>query len=142
MLIDIDHFKRINDTFGHLAGDEVLKEISKLFKFNLRQTDFVGRWGGEEFLVVCSQSNVEEGIVAANKLRKLIDEFEFDKVSHITISIGVSVYGLGSNLDKVIDLADKNLYLAKERGRNCVVSDESKYKRLFIEEKNQSGDLF
>ncbi|CAM3670847.1 putative diguanylate cyclase YdaM [Vibrio aerogenes CECT 7868] len=130
LLIDVDHFKAINDNYGHLIGDEVLKEVSNLFRFNIRQTDYVGRWGGEEFIVVCPQTEIEEGKYVAEKLCTLIAQFDFEKVGQVTVSIGVSVFESGSGLSQVLDSADQNLYEAKESGRNRVVSDVDKYKVL------------
>ncbi|SHO54357.1 sensor domain-containing diguanylate cyclase [Vibrio quintilis] len=138
LIIDIDHFKAINDNYGHLVGDEVLREVSNLFKFNIRQTDYVGRWGGEEFIVICPQTEIEEGIIVAEKLCQLVAKFNFSKVEQLTISIGVSAYEPNAKLSQALDSADQNLYVAKESGRNRVVSDIDKYKVLHFPNHEQT----
>jgi len=120
-LLDIDHFKSVNDTYGHLVGDMILKTISKIISNNIRNVDLVGRWGGEEFIIISKETDVNGAKVLAELLRTTIEEYEFDIVKHQTVSFGVTQFSKG---DTVIDLmkhADDALYKAKAEGRNRVV---------------------
>lgn len=118
IMLDIDKFKSINDVYGHQAGDYVLKNISEILKTHARAADIVGRWGGEEFLVVLPQTTFEQALIAAEHLRAVIEEFEFDIVGNKTASFGVALYG--NSLDETIKKADDALYRAKNSGRNRV----------------------
>ena len=122
LLIDIDYFKAINDTYGHNIGDTVLIEISHLLKKNSRKTDIVGRWGGEEFLIICPDTPLDGAISLAQLLRKKVEEFEFSVVNHKTVSIGVAYARENDNLQNLLKRADDYLYEAKESGRNKVIS--------------------
>lgn len=118
MLLDIDHFKSINDNYGHNEGDEVLKKISNLIKINSRVSDIPVRWGGEEILVLLPETGLNSAIGKAEELRELIEQSKFIPDKKITVSIGVSEYKpYGGD---IIDEADKALYRAKESGRNRV----------------------
>ena len=121
IMIDIDYFKSVNDTFGHQVGDSVLKQFAKILKENIRNTDFIGRWGGEEFLIVCPETSEENATTLALNLRKQIEETLFEKVGHKTMSVGVAQIKEEIDLDNLINNADKALYFAKENGRNKVV---------------------
>ncbi|HWR73358.1 MAG TPA: diguanylate cyclase, partial [Nitrospirota bacterium] len=123
MMIDIDHFKDLNDRYGHLAGDAVLREIAKLLKEGVRETDTIARYGGEEFLIVMPDTHLEGAVHKAETLRKKVQEKEFpghESPIHITISIGVSIYASGPPQD-LVNAADHALYEAKRSGRNRVV---------------------
>ncbi len=124
MIIDIDYFKDINDTYGHNAGDEVLKNVCNLISDNIRQSDVFGRIGGEEFLVVYNDTDLKNAAAKSEKIRKLIEgkpiEYAKQKI-FLTISIGVTEYSLDDNVDSIVNRADKGLYQAKETGRNKVV---------------------
>lgn len=121
LMLDIDHFKHVNDTYGHLQGDEVLKEISVLFLEELRASDVVSRWGGEEFICMLPYANEEETIIVAEKIRKKVEETYFAEVGHITISIGGTIVTeKDETLDHPIGRADEALYLSKNNGRNQV----------------------
>lgn len=122
IMIDIDYFKSVNDTFGHQVGDSVLKQFAKNLKENIRNTDFIGRWGGEEFLIVCPETSEENATTLALNLRKQIEETLFEKVGHKTMSVGVAQIKEEMDLDNLINNADKSLYFAKENGRNRVVA--------------------
>ncbi len=126
MIIDLDYFKRVNDTFGHMAGDEVLRQISKRISSNVRETDFVGRYGGEEIVVILPETTLEAAEKIANGVRETIAKraVEFESYSiDITTSIGVShLRKEHSDYSTVFAEADKALYFAKEQGRNRVVS--------------------
>lgn len=126
LILDIDHFKKINDSFGHNTGDYVLKELSRKLKANTREMDTVCRWGGEEFLVLLVESEISGARLYAEKLRSSIEsmslEFDGHKIS-ITSSFGVcEIETPDSNIEKYIKLADDRLYQAKSQGRNRVVS--------------------
>jgi diguanylate cyclase (GGDEF)-like protein len=126
ILGDIDYFKKINDQFGHDAGDYVLKEVSAIFKSSVRKVDNVSRWGGEEFLAVLTETNLSGAARVADKIRIAIEKhkFEFDKnPAQVTMSFGIACHaGKDGKIDGLIKEADKLLYKAKEQGRNQVVS--------------------
>ncbi|TLP36187.1 GGDEF domain-containing protein [Arcobacter arenosus] len=121
IIIDIDYFKKINDTFGHLVGDQVLIEFAKILETNIRKIDVLGRWGGEEFMIICPETNFQGTIKVAQSLREIISEYEFLTVNKINASFGVSAYNKDDeNIDKIIARADSALYKAKVNGRNRV----------------------
>jgi len=123
IIIDIDFFKNINDTFGHQVGDDVLKESAKLLKNNIRKVDLIGRWGGEEFLIVCPQTPLSGAKVLALELNKIIKNYKFTTYAkNVTISIGCACYKpkVTSTYDEIVSNADKALYVAKENGRDRV----------------------
>ncbi len=120
IMIDVDHFKRINDCFGHLAGDVVLIALAKLFKAMTRSTDLVGRWGGEEFLVILPNADEVKAIELAEKIRSGVSENCFPEQQRITISLGVSVFSGDATVDSIIYRADQALYQAKKNGKNQV----------------------
>ncbi len=120
ILIDIDNFKSINDRYGHNIGDLVLKQFADILKSKLRSTDIIGRWGGEEFIVVCTNTSIPAVTILAKRLCKTIEEYDFDHIDNITFSAGVSQFRLGEKPTDMIDRADKALYSAKTSGRNCV----------------------
>ena len=121
IMIDIDHFKTINDTYGHLAGDEVLKNLTNLIKSNIRTADTFGRYGGEEFIIMLPETRLDEAVCVAENLRKAVENAELCKSQKVTISLGVAeVFIDVKNIEELIDLADKNLYRAKDSGRNRV----------------------
>ncbi|CAM2009837.1 GGDEF domain-containing response regulator [Acanthopleuribacter pedis] len=122
-MIDVDYFKSINDTFGHDAGDQVLRQVSALLQRNLRKADLVSRYGGEEFCVAALNLNYREALRVFEKVRATIEENVFyinHKPIHVRVSIGVSTY-LANTLDEMIREADRGLYQAKNKGRNQVV---------------------
>lgn len=120
VMIDVDHFKRVNDQYGHPTGDAVLIEIADILRTNTRSVDVVGRWGGEEFLIVCPQLDQEALILMAQKLRRLVEMHHFPSVDSQTASFGVSIYRQEDTSENIIARADKALYVAKEKGRNQV----------------------
>lgn len=120
ILMDIDYFKLINDDFGHLIGDEVLKDISNILKYNVNQNDVIGRWGGEEFLIICKNTSISEAGNLSYRLKNLIENHDF-KVRKITASFGISEAKNNLELKDILASADKALYKAKENGRNQVV---------------------
>ncbi len=119
-ILDIDHFKLVNDKYGHDVGDEVLKEFVDVINENSRQDDVLIRWGGEEFIVLLKVGSKEHTIKALENLRKAIESNEFKKVKDIRCSIGASIYVQGENIKLTIKRADEALYIAKAGGRNQV----------------------
>jgi diguanylate cyclase len=120
MMVDIDHFKKINDTHGHLIGDRVLKQFGELLQ-QLRSSDITGRYGGEEFAILLPNSNLEESLLVAERLRQDIESTQFDSIDKCTVSIGIA--SLDRQYDdayKWLDSADQALYQAKKEGRNKV----------------------
>jgi diguanylate cyclase len=123
IICDVDHFKRINDTYGHLAGDKVLKVLAREISKRVRKSDFVARYGGEEFAIVMANTSLEDAERLTNKLRQAIEHCPFhfkEKQVQITMSFGVAAYQPGDTSDLVFDRADKALYSAKGQGRNRV----------------------
>lgn len=124
LIIDFDHFKHINDRFGHLMGDEVIKKVVQLCQQELREADQFARLGGEEFAVLMPNTELVEAMALAERLRKAVQQSPFNFLPEpwpITISIGISQFKAGDEFkEKVIARADKALYQAKEEGRNCV----------------------
>lgn len=127
MLIDIDYFKRINDEYGHNAGDSVIAHTAFVLKQNVRELDNVVRWGGEEFLVCMPNCLSENARLVAEKTRKAIATTKIEALapSTITVSIGITSYKLGSDFTQALELADKALYQAKRQGRNRVIFIEN-----------------
>ncbi len=124
---DIDLFKKINDTYGHSAGDAILVNISSILNTEKREIDQVARWGGEEFLVLLPETNLKGAVLSGNKIRKSISAkpvIHEGQEIHVTMSFGVSEYNGETPIEKTIDLADQRLYLAKNSGRNKVVSED------------------
>ncbi len=120
LILDIDHFKPINDRFGHRAGDAVLREFVDVLRHNCRETDILGRWGGEEFLIIVPHADKAKLLAFAEKLRAAIEATSFGEVEHVTASIGASLHQQGDNPDILIKRADDALYEAKRQGRNTV----------------------
>lgn len=121
ILFDIDFFKKINDTYGHKTGDAILVEIVAITENEIRKTDFLFRWGGEEFIIVLKQTNRQEAQVVAEKLRLIFENHEFENISEkITISYGVSELEQNELIEQLVIKADRALYRAKSNGRNRV----------------------
>jgi len=124
VMLDIDHFKRVNDSWGHAKGDEVIKRIANLLSDNVREQDIVGRWGGEEFLVLSPETDLQGAYALAEHLRKLIRENDFalDNIE-VTASFGVTDYRDNEDIETSIQRADQALYQAKHSGRDKTVVD-------------------
>lgn len=122
IMYDLDHFKRVNDHFGHDTGDDVLRKVAELTSQHIRGTDLHGRWGGEEFMVILPQSGLEAAREVAEKLRKAIASYCFDKVGTVTASYGVVELNPQENAKALAQRVDEAMYRAKERGRNRVES--------------------
>jgi diguanylate cyclase (GGDEF)-like protein len=123
VLIDIDHFKAVNDTHGHQAGDRVLAGLAELVRQHVRGQDLLGRWGGEEFLLVCRDTHLPQALAIAEKLRALVAGHQFAGGLRITASFGVAAMDSDRPLDQVFAAADAALYRAKAEGRNRVVAE-------------------
>lgn len=121
ILLDIDHFKNVNDTHGHLMGDIILKEFASILKQSVRETDFVGRWGGEEFIIVCPKTDKEGAVTLAQNLRTKIEDSLFATQDRKTASFGIAECQEKDDISSIIDNADRALYKAKKSGRNQVV---------------------
>ncbi len=120
IIFDVDHFKSVNDTYGHKTGDDVLVNLSKAVKANLRKSDKFARWGGEEFIIVCSDCTIEQGRELAEKIREVIAGQDFGNNLRVTVSFGIAQIKEGDGLEELFDRADKALLEAKATGRNRV----------------------
>ena len=129
LMIDIDHFKKVNDTYGHAIGDIVLKELAQILRKNCREIDVVGRIGGEEFCALLFDCPEDQTFEIALRINNTVQKHEFnigeDKFINITVSIGIGIYpGITSNLEEIKERADMALYIAKKSGRNRVCDSE------------------
>jgi diguanylate cyclase (GGDEF)-like protein len=125
LFIDVDHFKRINDTYGHETGDQVLKRIIRLTRGCLRSGDTVARWGGEEFVVLLPATDLNGALLIAEKIRHRIGVEHFDELAtglQVTVSIGCAEMSSSEGLNELVARADRALYEAKHRGRNQTVA--------------------
>ena len=122
VMLDIDHFKDVNDTYGHSVGDEVLVNLTRLIRDKIRNTDALVRWGGEEFVILCSDTPIQNAQFLAEKLRVAIEGATLIKQQQVTCSFGIAEMIPGEDPKKLFERADKALYSAKEGGRNRVVS--------------------
>ena len=121
IMIDIDYFKLINDNHGHLIGDSVLIEFSKTLKDNIREADLVGRWGGEEFLIICPDTSLESAVAMSRKLQEKIKYINTEPQVQLTGSFGVVEYQFDYTIDDFINRADEYMYRAKKLGRDRIV---------------------
>jgi diguanylate cyclase (GGDEF)-like protein len=126
LMIDIDHFKKLNDEFGHLLGDEVLRQVARLFTQHIRKNDLVCRYGGEEFAILLPETHTERALAVAEKLRRVVQEHQFPGVPRpVTISLGVADFPNHSRTrDELVRAADSALYVAKVNGRNRIETAE------------------
>jgi len=124
LMVDIDHFKKFNDTYGHIVGDQVLKEISKILKDSLRNVDFLARYGGEEFVAILAETKLRNALLTAERIRKNIETSIINykgKEYKITISIGVAEYMTDMSEEDILSIVDEAMYKAKTEGRNKVI---------------------
>ena len=119
-ILDIDYFKDVNDTYGHQVGDKILFQIANILKENLRKTDFVGRFGGEEFVIICPESDIQNTRKLIENFRIIIENYDFEIIKHKTASFGVTIVKKGDTVDSILKRADKALYESKNNGRNKV----------------------
>jgi polar amino acid transport system substrate-binding protein len=120
-IVDIDYFKQVNDTYGHLEGDNILKSFATLLSSHIRKTDTIGRWGGEEFLIICPQTELQGSLKMLENLRQEVEQYPFDVVGHKTASFGVTTFLKEDTIESLIKRADDALYQAKNTGRNKIV---------------------
>jgi diguanylate cyclase (GGDEF)-like protein len=125
MMIDLDHFKRINDTYGHNIGDVVLRQFAALVMSSVREEDLFARWGGEEFVLLLRNAGCDEAYGVGEKIRVLLELEPFDGIGQVTCSIGVTEVMNEDTLDSAIDRADRAMYSAKEGGRNRTAACEA-----------------
>ena len=122
---DLDFFKHVNDSFGHHTGDLVLKQFSEIIKNSIREVDYAARFGGEEFVLLLVNTDIEQSLSVAERIRQTLDEFNFNDIApalNVTVSIGMSNYKEFNSLQETLMSADNRMYAAKEKGRNMVVS--------------------
>lgn len=119
-LLDIDHFKAINDTWGHPTGDQVLIELAQILTQNMGNRCRAGRWGGEEFMLICPHMTLKQAQALAQSIRTTIANHPFDEISHLTVSIGVATSGANDSIHNLVRRSDSALYRAKKQGRNRV----------------------
>ncbi|HST77066.1 MAG TPA: sensor domain-containing diguanylate cyclase [Verrucomicrobiae bacterium] len=128
LMIDIDHFKRLNDSFGHHVGDQMLRDVSSMLMKDMREVDTVARYGGEEFVIILPETTQAGALYVAQRLRRAVEQAKFfagspHEVQHLTISIGVAVYDSDAQFKRdLIEFADAALYAAKHAGRNRVIA--------------------
>ena len=123
LVIDVDFFKKINDNFGHQKGDIALIEIAASLEQTIRKSDLSGRPGGEEFAVFLSKVNSKQAIKIAEKMRRAVEQIQFEGLPTLTISVGIVMARGGENISELVNIADQRMYLAKRNGRNRVVAD-------------------
>ncbi|WP_347353772.1 sensor domain-containing diguanylate cyclase [Acetoanaerobium noterae] len=121
LLFDLDHFKLVNDNFGHDVGDKVLKRVTDAVSKIIRSYDIFARWGGEEFVVLMPNTTEAEAVPAAEKIRKTVEDISHPDIEKITISIGIAIWEADDDVDQIFVKADKALYTAKNQGRNRVI---------------------
>jgi diguanylate cyclase (GGDEF)-like protein len=133
IMFDLDHFKRVNDFHGHQIGDSVLQRVAQIFHYTMRDSDLIGRYGGEEFLIVLPETDCTEAALVAERIRKDVEAQEWSEPRlHVTISGGVAEYG-GGNAEQLIRRADSLMYQAKQLGRNRIVSETTINRRSSAE---------
>jgi diguanylate cyclase (GGDEF)-like protein/hemerythrin-like metal-binding protein len=135
ILLDIDHFKRVNDTFGHQTGDSVLRELVQIIKTHIRAADSLFRWGGEEFVVLASSAGYRGAAVMAEALRSKVERHSFDTAGPVTISLGVSEHFAAESAETWFGRVDAALYVAKHGGRNRISVDQHGSSDLWALEK-------
>ncbi len=131
IMVDIDHFKRVNDAFGHLVGDSLLRSIAHLLKTHLRKNDIAARYGGEEFLILLPETGIKGATTVAQKIQKTMATKEWklkqsgETMGKITVSMGISLYRLNESEESLIKRADDALFLAKNKGRDQIITQEA-----------------
>jgi diguanylate cyclase (GGDEF)-like protein len=124
VMFDIDHFKRVNDRYGHQKGDEVLRTLAREVASDVRKSDFLVRWGGEEFVIVMENSTLEAACRKAEELRRRIEGMDFGIEWRVTCSFGVTMLRSDDSPESAVERVDRILYRAKNEGRNRVICDE------------------
>lgn len=144
VILDIDHFKQVNDTYGHVYGDEVILFLSQKMRQSFRNSDLLFRFGGEEFVIILEPTLLEMATMVLERFRKAVSEYDFPRVGQITVSIGFARISGSDHPPAVLDNADKALYYAKEHGRNRIYHYETLLAEGKLVERDNSGpvDLF
>lgn len=124
VLLDIDDFKQVNDRYGHLAGDTVLVECSRLVQQSVRQSDLMARWGGEEFMLLLPHVDLDKAVMLAERMRQNVADYTFDEVGRVTCSFGVVIHKTGDTMESMIRRVDEQLYYAKNHGKNQVAYEK------------------
>jgi len=119
VMIDIDYFKKVNDNYGHVFGDKVILGISEILKDHTRDSDYVGRYGGEEFMLILTDTDIKKAQILSERIRSVVESNDFNGIS-VTVSLGLSQYDILENTTTTVEKADKALYRAKSNGRNRV----------------------
>jgi diguanylate cyclase (GGDEF)-like protein len=128
VMIDIDNFKRVNDDFGHLIGDSVIQNIASIIKKAIRNTDIFARWGGEEFVILLPNTDIQQAMEMADRMRICIQENKYDKAENITCSFGLAALRKNEKAESLLQRVDKLLYEAKNFGKNAVVGEDGRRK--------------
>ena len=124
IILDIDHFKAYNDNYGHLGGDELLREIVKVVKENLRVPDTLARYGGEEFVILLPETNQYQALHVAERIRKNVEDYNFNNNTKVTVSLGICTSNCKSyDCLKILGQADRMLYKSKNEGRNKIFNN-------------------
>jgi diguanylate cyclase (GGDEF)-like protein len=126
VMIDLDHFKQINDTYGHNIGDFVLKHFACLVSSSVREADMFARWGGEEFVLLLRNAGCDEAYRVSEKIRARIEAQDFDGAGRVTCSIGITEVAEDDTIQSAIERADSAMYAAKDAGRNCTIACEAR----------------
>lgn len=122
VLVDIDHFKKVNDTYGHPVGDVVLKSLAQILQNTIRKSDYACRWGGEEFVLLMPETDLDAAVEKAEAVRKAVEVFSFPEVGQLTVSFGVSYPEKNEAASVLFERVDRALYKAKDEGRNRVIA--------------------
>lgn len=120
IMIDLDNFKRINDTYGHLIGDKALVSFANILREKVRDVDMIGRWGGEEFMIICPETDSDGAFYLTGKIKELVNAYDFPHIHTLTCSFGISECRTGDRVENVVGRADAALYRAKEEGKNRI----------------------
>jgi diguanylate cyclase (GGDEF)-like protein len=143
VMVDLDHFKRVNDTLGHTAGDRALKIVAKFLENNLRDVDIIGRYGGEEFVILLPEADKDEAYLVSERLRKQLAELKVDDLPQMTVSLGIASYPEdGAAVELLINKADTAMYVGKQSGRNKVVIYNDDFELVKPEKTATDGSLY
>jgi len=132
-ILDLDNFKNVNDTYGHMIGDEVLIIFARIMRQNIRTSDMVFRWGGEEFIIIIENTPVAEAHMMFDRLRGIVERQNFPQAGKVTVSVGYSQFSCPVDFQEVLDKSDRALYYSKEHGRNNLYSYEALIEEQLIE---------
>lgn len=134
---DLDHFKHINDTFGHHVGDIVLQKFSEILKSSIREIDYVARFGGEEFVCLLVNTDIEKALNVTERIRQTLEEYNFSDIApalHATVSIGITNFKEFNTLQETLMTADNRMYIAKQQGRNRIISTDEEANQMPVVE--------